>query len=613
MLSLEKKSQIEESLTQTKTIDEIFDFLKEEAKKTVNCDGIVIYLLEENQYLNLSYIHLPKNLKQTESIYLHSRVHYSLHPHLTECIENNKILNIHKRSLAEDSYIRQRFELWDIEQAYYFPIGKKSEKNLGILQIFNNKKKFSIDTELTIQLLLDIFYYPAAILLQEENIRKKKDEAIIIREKYKQLLSISANLNKIESFHKLYRILIEQFISFFNFDLGFIQIVNNNKLITIDGYSSHPDYEFIIQQQIDYFQNFENAPSLNPHEPSQTLACEAFFNNSPYYISDVQAIQRVKMREKDRIALEMTDKQLKSILIIPIADQTQSIGVLQLWNFSHEIKLGEIDIEMITNICSFIPSILKNRELYAVIEKQNTQIKNEMILARNIQKNLLPSQFPNLGKVNFASLYEPMEEIGGDLYDFIRLRERELIGIFISDISGHGVPSALITSMVKIILDNSGGHKLDPVGLFTYLNEKLQDKTSEYYLTAFYGVYNIDTKIFKYARAAHPYPIIIRKKELIYLNGKGSILGIFEKIKLEEKEFKLEKDDKVIFYTDGLTDVRNNAHIKFEKIFAEVLLKHHALPIKELIQNIYHELIAFSTTKKNMSDDICILGMEVLE
>ena len=107
-----------------------------------------------------------------------------------------------------------------------------------------------------------------------------------------------------------------------------------------------------------------------------------------------------------------------------------------------------------------------------------------------------------------------MEELCGDYYDIIESKDPSLLGIFISDVSGHGVPAALITAMVKILISTSGNFKLKPSKLLKYLNNSLIDQTCDHFLTAFYATYNIINKIFTYSIAAHPSPILIRDKKV---------------------------------------------------------------------------------------------------
>ncbi len=169
-------------------------------------------------------------------------------------------------------------------------------------------------------------------------------------------------------------------------------------------------------------------------------------------------------------------------------------------------------------------------------EEKNLAMQQELLLASQIQKNLMPHDVPSFLGLQIATLYHPMQELGGDFYDFMDMPHSSQRGIFISDVSGHGVSAALITSMVKALLDNAGENKKSPSLLFSYLNNKLMDKTSENFLTAFYGVYNERDKTLTYAGAGHPFPFLIREGKIIALESRAMVLGVFDAIGFEEKK-----------------------------------------------------------------------------
>ncbi|QXM07266.1 SpoIIE family protein phosphatase [Crassaminicella indica] len=245
-----------------------------------------------------------------------------------------------------------------------------------------------------------------------------------------------------------------------------------------------------------------------------------------------------------------------------------------------------------------------------MIEAYHSRIRDELALAKNVQQNLIPNKLPQLEGVSLSAIYKPLEEIGGDLYDFIKINENSL-GIFLSDISGHGVPAAMITAMVKAIMETSNYLFQHPAAFINYLNRKLINISENLYLTAFYGLYNNKTKRFTYMRCGHPYPLIIRNGECIELKEGGStILGVFENINFESKTIALQKGDKLIFYTDGLTETKEYPHTISQKDLHSILLKHSHKKIDSFINHVYEEIINLRKSK-TFEDDVCILGMEI--
>ncbi|WP_129599915.1 SpoIIE family protein phosphatase [Anaerophilus nitritogenes] len=251
----------------------------------------------------------------------------------------------------------------------------------------------------------------------------------------------------------------------------------------------------------------------------------------------------------------------------------------------------------------------KLRERNKMIESYHKRLKEELSLAKNVQQNLIPKKLPEIEGISLTSIYQPLEEIGGDLYDFIKIDEDNL-GIFLSDISGHGVPAAMVTAMVKAIMETGKYLFNHPAVLMSYLNKKLMNIGTTMYLTALYGVYNIKTHQFTYIRCGHPYPILIRNHEYIELNTAGStVLGVFENINFESETIELKPKDKLIFYTDGLTESID--HDPYHVItLKDFILRYKDKDILSLIHNIYEDITQYKKDK-DFEDDICILGMEI--
>lgn len=240
--------------------------------------------------------------------------------------------------------------------------------------------------------------------------------------------------------------------------------------------------------------------------------------------------------------------------------------------------------------------------------QQNMQ--EELHLAQKIQKLILPPKLPEHPKLDFSVIYTPMEKIGGDFYDVFQI-EDGLFGIFLSDISGHGVPAAMITTMVKALLETSGNFTYSPKATLDFLNKKLNSLNGELFLTAFYGVYDTKSGELVYSRSAHPYPYLIRDNEVSQLVGRGNLmLGVFEGVEFQENKLQLRAGDKLIFYTDGLTESESSEGIEFSTVLPSVLQKNALKPVQELNENIYSSFKKHYT-KTSLEDDICILSMEI--
>jgi sigma-B regulation protein RsbU (phosphoserine phosphatase) len=141
------------------------------------------------------------------------------------------------------------------------------------------------------------------------------------------------------------------------------------------------------------------------------------------------------------------------------------------------------------------------------LARQLQAIQCEMDTARQIQLSILPREIPAIKGLDIAAHYIPMASVAGDFYDFIRIDEHR-IGILVADVSGHGMPAALISSMLKIALDGQTGCALEPARVLAGLNRALCGKFQGHFVTAVYVVVDTERQSLLYAGAGHP-PLVI--------------------------------------------------------------------------------------------------------
>lgn len=255
-------------------------------------------------------------------------------------------------------------------------------------------------------------------------------------------------------------------------------------------------------------------------------------------------------------------------------------------------------------------SIKELAEKQKSIKNTISRMRNEFELSKNIQKNIIPSFCPHIKGLKTASLFKPLEEVSGDFFDYIELDSPNRIGIFIADVTGHGVPSALITSMLKILIATSGSRKYNPPAMMEYINSHLYDKTGGYLVTAFYAIIDTYSMTLKYSRAAHSFPLLIRDGKISPLKADGFILGADEKPRFREKTVKLKDNDKILFFTDGLTETMNTGSVYFDNVINSAITRHCKCGINDFVNNIYNELIEFKGSGR-FEDDITIIAIHV--
>lgn len=199
-----------------------------------------------------------------------------------------------------------------------------------------------------------------------------------------------------------------------------------------------------------------------------------------------------------------------------------------------------------------------NMELW----KRNVQMWHDFEMARRIQRSMLPQNenFPHQGRVSIKGKYQSMAQLGGDLYDVIPVGEDKL-GILMADVSGHGVSSALITSMVKVAFGANARAGFLPSTVCQRVNEEMVHSIGDlgHYVTAMYALFNPQSGEFKYTNAGH-HPALwyqAKTKAIKKLKTSGIFIGMFPGVEYEYEKITLGTGDRILFYTDGVIEVRN--------------------------------------------------------
>lgn len=308
-----------------------------------------------------------------------------------------------------------------------------------------------------------------------------------------------------------------------------------------------------------------------------------------------------------------------SHITIPLFLDQSPVGVIQFYSLSQAIELNDLQLidlqENTFSIAMILKSILLYEKIYRnynTIKKINTNIKKELKLAQKIQENLMPKTPPKLQGVQVEFWYKPMEELGGDFFDFILRREEDGIGIFISDVAGHGVPSALITTMIKGVLANQRAFLDRPKQMMQRMNTALlENNVSDFFVTAFYLYLNLKNKTMGFTSAGHNEAFVFKKRteEVIPLKTKGKFLGIFEENSWKEEVFVIEKGDRIVLYTDGITEMLNNKgeEFGFEQLVNLIKLSKN-LDLISTKKFIINNLLSFENTEFVNDDKAFILA-----
>jgi phosphoserine phosphatase RsbU/P len=186
-------------------------------------------------------------------------------------------------------------------------------------------------------------------------------------------------------------------------------------------------------------------------------------------------------------------------------------------------------------------------------DQELSEIQKELEVAKRMQLSILPAGFPDSANFRVAARYMPMTSVAGDFYDFIVADDKQA-GLLIADVSGHGVPAALIASMVKLAATSQRANSADPARLLAGMNAALCGNTQEQFVTAAYVHLDSSSRTLQYSAAGHPALLLLRNGEVIEIVENGLILAAFDFATYTNAELPLEPGDRLLLYTDGLIE-----------------------------------------------------------
>ena len=254
------------------------------------------------------------------------------------------------------------------------------------------------------------------------------------------------------------------------------------------------------------------------------------------------------------------------------------------------------------------------REARAQLAAQLLALNNELEMARQIQLSILPHAIPKLPGLEIAARFLPMTSVAGDFYDFIQIDGKH-IGILIADVSGHGLPSALIASMLQVSLTGQAGHASEPSKVLAGLNRALCGKFTDNFVTAAYVFVDLEKSLMRYAGAGHPPVLQWRNStgKTAKVLENGLVLGMFGEAIYEALEFPLEPGDRYVLYTDGVPEAANPSEEQFGvERFMRFIENNKHLGADQFVQTFLTELSRWSgrTAEQGQQDDITLLVVD---
>jgi len=237
-------------------------------------------------------------------------------------------------------------------------------------------------------------------------------------------------------------------------------------------------------------------------------------------------------------------------------------------------------------------------------DQQLNAIQKELEVARRIQLSILPAEFPSSRNFRVAARYVPMTSVAGDFYDFIVADDRQA-GLLIADVSGHGVPAALIASMVKLAATSQRAQAADPSGFLAGMNTALLGNTQNQFVTAAYVHLDSESQELRYSAAGHPPMLLLRQGSVQPIEENGLMLAAFDFAKYSNAAHRLEPGDRLLLYTDGIVEAANASGTFFgQGSLSDLLCQTSTLSPSEAADRIIASVAQWAVSQ---DDDLTVL------
>lgn len=252
-------------------------------------------------------------------------------------------------------------------------------------------------------------------------------------------------------------------------------------------------------------------------------------------------------------------------------------------------------------------------EMVFTNERRLLSVETELETARQIQSSILPAGVPQIENLRIAASYLPMSAIAGDFYHFVQTDENHL-GLFVADVSGHGIPAALISSMIKVAIQSVAVHADNPAKVLGGLNRILAAEFQGQLTSAAYLWIDAANYRARYSAAGHPPLFLWRNaRELQRIESNGLLFGVAHDCDYPVCELEVEPHDRILLYTDGLVEPENARGEPFgDRRLEQVVRQNRSQPASELITHLLTELRNWQPPSTSQQDDITLIVVDVL-
>ncbi|MFH0793612.1 MAG: SpoIIE family protein phosphatase [bacterium] len=304
-------------------------------------------------------------------------------------------------------------------------------------------------------------------------------------------------------------------------------------------------------------------------------------------VSDAASDYRFKSAESIVI------QKIRSALCSPLIAKDEIFGVIYIDTKSRVAAYGEDELELLTGIANQSAMAIANAKLHQEVVEQH-KLQKEMEIARSIQMNLLPRQYPTLENFEISAMSLPAKKVGGDYYDFLPMTDSRM-GIVVADVSGKVVPAALMTATVRAALQVEAAQTgASLIEIMERINRMAcRDSTNHMFVTMVFGFLNDKEREFEYVNAGHSFPLLFsRDGKIQTLEVGGCFLGMMQTMDFRRETVKLPPGSTLALYTDGVSDTMNqNGETFGVERLRKLIQENLELSAEDLRDLIYNETL----------------------
>jgi len=368
--------------------------------------------------------------------------------------------------------------------------------------------------------------------------------------------------------------------------------VEQGAIMLLDDETSDKPFQTMIRK-------IDKSESKVPYHFGIQLSGWMLQNKKSLLVNDFQSDNRFKIFGK-------MDFSIKSLLSVPLNVKGRMIGCLNLFNKRTETGFTQNDQRILSIIAAQSAQVIESTRLYKK-EKELRSLEEDLLVAHEIQNQLLPKELPQIDGYDIAGLSISAKEVGGDYYDFIPINDDHL-AFCLGDISGKGIPASLLMANLQATLRGQAFSTFSCSEVLRKSNTFLYHSTDiQKFATLFYAVLNTKTNELTYSIAGHTPPMYLPDNgKLIKLDVGGTVLGFLEHTNYEEDKMIMQPGDLLVIHSDGITEAGDHEVEDYDEWRLEKAIeKHKNKSSQQIIDEIIKEVRTF--TMGFQQDDMTLI------